>query len=91
MSQGNKKMLSKCAKLVLNQHEIKKIDNRKCIRTLGVHMGLELKWNKQFEIMKEKMREAIGKLKNSVVLSPTACIFFNMRLTKKVHFVVVCL
>ena len=47
-------------------------------------MGPELKWNKQFEIMKEKMREAIGKLKNAVVFAPTAHIFFNVHLIKKV-------
>ena len=74
-SQGNKKTTSKCVKLVLNQHQIEKIDNNKCVRTLGVHVGPELKWNEQFEIMKEKMREAIGKLKNAVVFAPTAHIF----------------
>ena len=55
-SQGNKKITSNSAKLVLNQDEIEKIDNNECVRTLGVHMGPELKWNKQFETMKKKER-----------------------------------
>ena len=83
--QGNKKTTSKCAKLVLNQDEIEKIDNIKCARTLGVRMCPELKWNEQFEIMKDKMRETIGKLKNTVIFVLIAH-FFNVRLTKKVHF-----
>ena len=75
LSQENKKTLSKSAKLVLNQDEIETIDNNKCVRILGICMGPELKWNKQFEIMKEKMREAIGKLKNVVAFAPTAHVY----------------
>ena len=51
--------MSKLEKIVLNQDEIERIDNNKCVRTLGVYIEPELKWNKQFEITKEKMREAI--------------------------------
>ena len=43
----------------------------------------ELKWNKQFEIMKEKKREAIGNLKNEVVFAATAHVFLNMCLIKE--------
>ena len=48
--------MSKSVKLVLNQDEIERIDDDECARTLGAHMSPELNWNKQFEIMKEKMR-----------------------------------
>ena len=85
-SKGNKKIMSKSAKLVLNQDAIERIDNNEFVRTLGVYMGPQLKWNKQFEIMKEKMRESIGKLKNTAVFAPTAHIFFNMHLINKVYF-----
>ena len=47
----------------------------KCVRTLDACMGPELKWNTQFEIMKEKMREEIGKFKSTLVFAPTSHVF----------------
>ena len=49
-------------------------------------MGPEFKWNKKFKIMKEKVREAIRNLKNTVVFAPTAHVFVIMCVIKKVCF-----
>ena len=49
-------------------------------------MSPSLVWDKQFEIMKEKMVEAIFKLKNTEIVVPTAHLYYNMYLIKKVYF-----
>ena len=37
------------------------------MRTLGVYIALSLKWYKQYEIMKEKIRGAVAKLRNTSI------------------------
>ena len=49
-------------------------------------MGPLLKWMKQFECMKEKLKEAIHELKDIEVVIPIAYIFHNVYLCKKVYF-----
>lgn len=53
---------------------------------LGVMIGPVLTWDYQFVDMINKMKEAIGKLKNVVVMVSTASMCYNMRLCKKVCF-----
>ena len=53
-----------------------------CERTLGAYISLSLKQIKQFEIMKEKMLEAVSKLRNITIAAPIAYIFLNIYLIK---------
>ena len=53
---------------------------------LGVHIGPSLKWEKQFKKIKEKMRIAMGKLKNTPMNIANRYIFYNMYLIKQVYF-----
>ena len=49
-------------------------------------MSPALVWDKQFEKMKEKIIEAVFKLKNTKIVVPTAYLYYNMYLIKKVYF-----
>ena len=53
---------------------------------LGVYMSPSSTWNKQFEIMREKVLEAIYKLKNTIIAVYNAYMYYNMYLIKKVYF-----
>ena len=57
--QGNKIIQNKDVNLEVNNEPMTKIDSVKSERTLGAYMSLSLQWEKHFEIMKEKLREAI--------------------------------
>jgi len=45
-----------------------------------------LKWCKQYEIMKEKMRGAVAKLRNTSIHPSQMFIFYNAYFTKLVYF-----
>jgi len=49
-------------------------------------MGPLLKWVVQFAAMKEKMRSAVKKLRNTVIATSTASLYYNMYLTTNVYF-----
>ena len=53
---------------------------------LEVCTCVSLMQNKQFKIAKEKILNAACKLMNTDIADRIACAFFNMCLTKKVHF-----
>ena len=57
-----------------------------CTRSLRVHIGPSLKWEKQFKIMIEKMMELVVKIKKIDIYPSIAYIFFNMYLCRKVYF-----
>ena len=73
-------------KTQLNSVDLKQIDSRKCERTLGAHMGPSMQWVLQFSAMKEKMLDAINKLKSTVVCTSAASVHHNMCLKTKVYF-----
>ena len=56
------------------------------MRTLGVHIALSLKQCKQYKIMKEKMRGAVAKLRNTSIHPSQTFIFYNAYFTKLVYF-----
>ena len=70
----------------INNTTLLQIDCEKSEKTLGVMMGPALTWDKQFVMMVNKMKEAIGKLKNTVIFVSTASMYYNMYLCKKVYF-----
>ena len=46
---------------------MKQCDNEKSVRTIGIHMSPALNWNRQFQEVKIKMEESIGKLSNALM------------------------
>ena len=70
----------------INDKELDSLDCNKSERMLGVTIGPALTWDCQFVVMVNKMKEAIGKLKNAVVIVSTASMYYNMYLCKKVYF-----
>ena len=79
--------MNKKVDIEVNNKSVKGISYDESERTLEVYMSPSLIWDKQFEIMKEKILEAIYKLKNTLVVVSTACLYYNMYLIKKVCFV----
>ena len=72
--------------LKVNNKKVVNIDSLNNERSLGVHMSPSLVWNKKFEIMKEKMSEAILKLNNTTIVVSTTSMYYNMYLIKRVYF-----
>ena len=61
--QEQREMQKMNADVAVNNAKVQQVECRKSERSLGVHMSPALVWNKQFEKMKEKMVEAVHKLK----------------------------
>ena len=45
-----------------------------------------LKWDHQFTAVVNKIKEAIGRLKNAAIMISTASMHYNMHLSKKEYF-----
>ena len=84
--QGKKVIKNMKVEIKVNNEEITQIDSINSERSLGVYMSPSLVWHKQFEIMKNKMREAIFKLNNTNMVASNASMYYNMYLIKKVYF-----
>ena len=56
------------------------------VKSLGLFLALTLKWIYQFEMMKDKMCEAMSRLRGTPLLIENAYIFFNMCLITQVCF-----
>ena len=84
--QGQKVIKEKEIKLYVKYKLVKSTKVSKFIQFLGVQIGPTLKQEKQFKVMKEKMKEAIYKIKNIEFYLSIAYIFFNMYLCIKVYF-----
>ena len=61
--------------LEINEIKVQQIDSKKSERSLGVCISPALVWDEQFARMKEKMIEAVFKLKNTKIVVPTAHYF----------------
>ena len=70
----------------MNSIELKQVDSNQCKNTLGVHMGSFLEWVVQFAAIKEKMGSASEKLRNTVIVTSTASLYYNMHLIANVYF-----
>ena len=84
--QGQREIKNIVVDIEVNDIKVQQVDCKKSERSLGVHMSPALVWDKQFEKMKEKMIEAVFKLKNTKIVVPTAHLYYNMYLIKKVYF-----
>ena len=70
----------------MNGEKVRSVQSKESKRTLGVHMSPLIIWITQFKKMKEKMLEAMYKLKNTTIVVSTASMYYNMYLIKKVYF-----
>jgi len=70
----------------MQEIELKQINCKKQEKTLGVMMGPALIWDAQFVHMVNKMKDAIGALKNTTIAVSTASMYYNMYLIKKVYY-----
>ena len=70
----------------VNDMKVQQVKCQESQRSLGAHMSPSLTWDKHFEKMKEKMIEAVFKLKNAKMVMPTTHLHYNMHLIKKAHF-----
>ena len=61
--QGKRELKNMPVEIEVNNVKVQQVDYKKSQRLLGVHMSPTLEWNKQFEVMKDKMNEAVFKLK----------------------------
>ena len=84
--QGRLEIRNVKVNIEVNRITVQQIDCRKSERSLGVHMSPALVWDEQFLKMREKMIEAVFKLKNTKIAAPTAYLHYNMHLIKKVCF-----
>jgi len=84
--QGRREIKNVVVEIEVNGIKVQQVDYKQSERSLGVHISPALVWDKQFEKMKEKMIEAVFKLKNTKIVVPTAHLYYNMYLIKKVYF-----
>ena len=66
----------------LNDSKLVEFDPKDSQCTLGVYMNPELKWLKQFEVMKDKMYRVMSRLRGTTLSVANAYVFFNMYLIK---------
>lgn len=83
---GRKTICNREGKIRMQEIDLKQINCKQQEKTLGVMMGPALIWDAQFVQMVNKMKDAIGALKNTTIAISTASMHYNMCLIKKVHY-----
>ena len=86
MYQGKKRIYLANYKLLVNNEKVKRLDINQYERILGFFMVSPLKWERQFNKMVHKMKQAIAKLKNTTITILVVYIYYNMYLLTKVYF-----
>ena len=61
--QGKKVTIQVPIELFINNEKIEEVNIKKSERSLGVYINPTLKWEKQFEIIKETLQGTLCKLK----------------------------
>ena len=84
--QGNKIIEDIKVNISINNIEVKEVLCKKSEKTLGVHVSPLIKWEDQFNVMVEKMKEVIYKLRKVEIAALIAYLYYNAYLIKKVHF-----
>ena len=83
---GKKTLKNREIELHVNGTKIASTNAHECIRSLGIHLGPSVQWKTQFQVMKEKMKESVCKIKAMVIFPSTARVFYNVCLCTKVYF-----
>ena len=66
----------------MNGIKVSSVKSKDSKSLLGVYISLSIVWITQFEKMKEKMIEAMCKLKNATMVISTASVCYDINLTK---------
>jgi len=83
---GKKVIKNMNKEILINDAKLQQIHCKNQEKTLGVVMGPALIWDNQFVCMVNKMRDAIGALKQTTLAVSTASMYYNMYLIKKVYY-----
>ena len=78
MKKGVKLLTNKPNKLIIKNHNVIQKPNSDATRTLGVWFAPNLTWDKQFEVMCEKLRTAMRKLMNTKLFPYQIHLYFNI-------------
>ena len=70
----------------INDEKRKLIKSNEAIRILRVYIALNMDLIKQYQIIKDKMRNAVAKLKNTNIYPLLTYVFYNTYFTKLVYF-----
>ena len=84
--QGQKRIQNVNDKLLINEKSVKQTSVNESVKSLGLFVNPTLKWIHQFEMMKDKMCEAMSKLRSTPLTIGNAYVFFNMCLVTQVFF-----
>lgn len=86
LRQGRRVLHQVKIKLKINGQMLEQLKVNESKKMLGICIGPSLKWDKQFEKMREKMIIAMKKLNNTPMTIANACTCYNMHLIKQVYF-----
>ena len=86
MKNGVRKILKENNELTIGNHTVEQKPHDEATRTLGVWFSPNLCWDKQYEIMKEKLIKAMIKLLNTKLYPYMVHIYFNVYMIKSVYF-----
>ena len=65
---------------------MKQYSNEEIVIVLGIHMSPALNWDRQFQEVKTKMEESIGKLSNVLMKAQLTHLHVNSHFMSKVYF-----
>ena len=75
-------------KAVISIHgkEIQQIDMQTSTRTLGMYVTPSLSWKTQFEKLRSKVMDAIGKVMRTSLMYQQAAVYYNIYMLTNVYF-----
>ena len=69
--------------VLANNQELEQLSIKESIKTLGICVNLTITWDKLFKIMKEKLVQAITYLRNTLMNTYNACMYYNIYIFDK--------
>ena len=86
MRNGRKTLKALNIDAKVNEEKMKQHNNDASIRALGIYISPALFWDRQFQEVKLKMEESVGKLSNTAMTAPLTHAHVNAYFMSKVHF-----
>ena len=74
------------AEIKVHEMKITQIDISESTRTLGVHVIPSLQWKTQFEVLRKKVVEAMGKVMNTYLTYQQTGMYYNLYMLTNVYF-----
>jgi len=73
-------------KIQIHQRNVNQISISESTRTLGVHINPALKWNTQFEVLRSKIVNAMGKVMNTHLTYQQTSMYYNLYMLTNVYY-----